>query len=71
MKVIKNLHKSDTYKYAVFSTVFFATLISQETHIINIVGEDWNSIVQVFAVMMNGYAIMWNRDRTTKPLEEL
>ncbi len=71
MTIINNVKKSSTYQYALFAIIFFPALVTQEEHIVNIVGEQGNSMVQLLAVVLNSYAIMWNRDRTTKPIEEL
>ena len=70
-KLIENISKSDTYQYAIFSIAFFGAMVSQEERIINLIGEKWNDIIQIVAIVMNGYAIKWNRDRTTKPLDEV
>ena len=70
-ELINNVSKSKTYQYAAFSIVFFSAMIAQEGRIINLVGESWNDVIQIFAIVMNGYAIMWNRDRTTMPVEDL
>ncbi len=69
--IIENTKKSKTYQYALFAVVFFPALMSQQEHISNLIGEDGNSLVMILAVALNSYAIIWNRDRTTKPIEEL
>ena len=49
-ELINNVSKSKTYQYAAFSIVFFSAMIAQEGRIINLVGESWNDVIQIFAI---------------------